>query len=77
MKIKTRPGSDGSRSYAASLHRSDDTLSASTLHAGDSLAVVSGKNITVSGSGIGLDKGTATLAAQGDVTIGAATETHV
>ncbi|AFT85935.1 filamentous hemagglutinin family outer membrane protein [Paraburkholderia phenoliruptrix BR3459a] len=77
MKIKTRPGSDGSRSYAESLHRSDDTLSASTLHAGDSLAVVSGKNITVSGSGIGLDKGTATLAAQGDVTIGAATETHV
>ncbi|MDR6419071.1 filamentous hemagglutinin family protein, partial [Paraburkholderia phenoliruptrix] len=70
-------GSDGSRSYAESLHRSDDTLSASTLHAGDSLAVVSGKNITVSGSGIGLDKGTATLAAQGDVTIGAATETHV
>ncbi|MDR6393555.1 hypothetical protein J2803_006197, partial [Paraburkholderia phenoliruptrix] len=42
MKIKTRPGSDGSRSYAESLHRSDDTLSASTLHAGDSLAVVSG-----------------------------------
>ncbi|CAB4048461.1 hemagglutinin repeat-containing protein [Paraburkholderia phenoliruptrix] len=70
-------GSDSSRSYAESLHRSDDTLSASTLHAGDSLAVVSGKNITVSGSGIGLDKGTATLAAQGDVTIGAATETHV
>ncbi|WMY10016.1 hemagglutinin repeat-containing protein [Paraburkholderia phenoliruptrix] len=70
-------GSDGSRSYAESLHRSDDTLSASTLHAGDSLAVVSGKNITVSGSGIGLDKGTAMLAAQGGVTIGAATEAHV
>ncbi|MGY6161647.1 hemagglutinin repeat-containing protein [Paraburkholderia strydomiana] len=70
-------GSDGSRSYAESLHRSDDTLSASTVHAGDSLAVVSGKNITVSGSGISLEMGTATLAAAGNVNIGAATETHV
>ncbi|WP_176082135.1 hemagglutinin repeat-containing protein, partial [Paraburkholderia tropica] len=59
------------------LHRSDDTLTATTLNAGNSLTVASGKDINVTGSAISLDKGTAMLAATGNVNIGAATETHV
>lgn len=70
-------GSDSHGSYSESLHRSDDTLTATTLNAGNSLTVVSGKDINVTGSAISLDKGTATLAATGNVNIGAATETHV
>ncbi|CAE6958473.1 hemagglutinin repeat-containing protein [Paraburkholderia domus] len=70
-------GSDSHGSYSESLHRSDDTLTATTLNAANSLTVVSGKDINVTGSAISLDKGTATLAAAGNVNIGAATETHV
>jgi filamentous hemagglutinin len=70
-------GSDGHGSYSESMHRSDDTLTATTLNAGDSLTLASGKDINVTGSAINLDKGTATLAATGNVNIGAATETHV
>ncbi|MBW8837414.1 MAG: hemagglutinin repeat-containing protein, partial [Burkholderia sp.] len=70
-------GSDSHGSYSESLHRSDDTLTATTLNAGNSLTVASGKDINVTGSAISLDKGTATLAATGNVNIGAATETHV
>nr|WP_245643846.1 hemagglutinin repeat-containing protein [Paraburkholderia oxyphila] len=70
-------GSDSHGSYSDSLHRSDDTLTATTLNAGNSLTVVSGKDINVTGSAISLDKGTATLAATGNVNIGAASETHV
>nr|WP_321839589.1 hemagglutinin repeat-containing protein [Paraburkholderia bannensis] len=70
-------GSDSHGSYSESSHRSNDTLSATTLNAGDSLTVASGKDINVTGSAISLDKGTATLAATGNVNIGAATETHV
>lgn len=70
-------GSDGHGSYSESSHRSDDTLTATTLNAGNSLTVASGKDINVTGSAISLDKGTATLAAAGNVNIGAATETHV
>lgn len=70
-------GSDSHGSYSESLHRSDDTLTATTLNAGNSLTVASGKDINVTGSAISLDKGTATLAATGSVNIGAATETHV
>jgi filamentous hemagglutinin len=70
-------GSDSHGRYSESLHRSNDTLSATTLNAGDSLTVASGKDINVTGSAISLDKGTATLAAAGNVNIGAATETHV
>ncbi|MFC6311225.1 hemagglutinin repeat-containing protein [Paraburkholderia dipogonis] len=70
-------GSDSHGSYSESLHRSDDTLTATTLNAGNSLTVASGKDINVTGSAISLDKGTATLAAAGNVNIGAATETHV
>ncbi|NKJ50978.1 cell surface protein, partial [Burkholderia sp. SG-MS1] len=70
-------GSDSHGSYSESSHRSDDTLTATTLNAGNSLTVVSGKDINVTGSAISLDQGTATLAAAGNVNIGAATETHV
>ncbi len=70
-------GSDSHGSYSESLHRSDDALAATTLNAGNSLTVASGKDISVTGSAISLDKGTATLAATGSVNIGAATQTHV
>ncbi len=70
-------GSDSHGSYSESLHKSDDTLTATTLNAGNSLTIASGKDINVTGSAITLDKGTATLAAAGNVNIGAATETHV
>ncbi|MEM5342434.1 hemagglutinin repeat-containing protein [Paraburkholderia azotifigens] len=70
-------GSDSHGSYSESLHRSDDTLTATALNAGNSLTVASGKDINVTGSAISLDKGAATLAATGNVNIGAATETHV
>ncbi|MFX1766169.1 hemagglutinin repeat-containing protein [Paraburkholderia sp. A1RI-2L] len=70
-------GSDSHGSYSESSHRSDDTLTATTLNAGNSLTVASGKDISLTGSAISLDKGTATLAAAGNVNIGAATQTHV
>ncbi|RKP46789.1 hemagglutinin repeat-containing protein, partial [Trinickia fusca] len=43
---------------------------------GDTVNLVSGKDISVSGSTISLDKGNANLLAAGDVNVGAATETH-
>ncbi len=70
-------GSDHHGSYAESMHTADDTLTATTLNAGNSLSVVAGKDISLTGSAISLDKGTATLAAVGNVNVGAATETHV
>ncbi|PVX82656.1 hemagglutinin repeat-containing protein [Paraburkholderia unamae] len=70
-------GSDAHGSYSSTIHRSDDTLTATTLNSGNSLTVVSGNNINVNGSSVNLDKGTLALAATGDVNIGAATETHV
>jgi filamentous hemagglutinin len=70
-------GSDSHGSYSESLHRSDDILTATTLNAGNSLTVAAGKDINVTGSAISLDRGMATLAAAGNVNIGAATETHV
>ncbi|WP_407671999.1 hemagglutinin repeat-containing protein [Paraburkholderia acidisoli] len=69
-------GSDSHGSYSESLHRSDDALTATTLNAGNSLTVASDKDINVTGSAISLDKGTATLAATGNVNVGAATEAH-
>lgn len=41
------------------------------------MAIASGKDITVKGSSISLDKGTASLLAAGDVNVESATETHV
>ncbi|CAN0628102.1 tRNA nuclease CdiA-2 [Burkholderia multivorans] len=70
-------GSDNRGAYATSLHTSDDTVTGTTLTSGDSLTLASGKDLNVIGSGIELTKGNATLAAGGDVNIGAATETHV
>ncbi|WP_322019231.1 hemagglutinin repeat-containing protein, partial [Paraburkholderia tropica] len=48
-------GSDSHGSYSESLHRLDDALAATTLNAGNSLTVASGKDINVTGSAISLD----------------------
>ncbi|WP_369051661.1 hemagglutinin repeat-containing protein, partial [Burkholderia gladioli] len=48
----------------------------STLKGGDTVNIVSGKDITLSGSAISLNKGNANLLAAGDVNVGAAMETH-
>ncbi|MDS0862682.1 hemagglutinin repeat-containing protein, partial [Burkholderia pseudomultivorans] len=69
-------GSDSHGSYAETLHTSDQALTGTTLKGGDTVNIVSGKDITLSGSAIGLDKGNANLLAAGDVNIGTATETH-
>ncbi|WP_207005760.1 hemagglutinin repeat-containing protein, partial [Trinickia mobilis] len=69
-------GSGSGRSYAETYHTSDEQLTGTTLTGGQSVAIVAGKDLTVIGSAISLDKGNATLAAAGDVNIGAATETH-
>ncbi|QYD71072.1 hemagglutinin repeat-containing protein [Paraburkholderia edwinii] len=70
-------GTDHHGSYSETLHTSDDSLTATTLQSGDSLSVVSGKDINVTGSTVSLDKGNALLMAAGSVNVGAATETHV
>ncbi|MGU7817141.1 hemagglutinin repeat-containing protein, partial [Burkholderia sp. AW49-1] len=69
-------GSDGHGSYAETLHTSDQALTGTTLKGGGTVNIVSGKDITVSGSAISLDKGNANLLAAGDVDVGAAAETH-
>ncbi|WP_186057479.1 hemagglutinin repeat-containing protein [Burkholderia gladioli] len=69
-------GSDSHGSYAETLHTSDQALTGSTLKGGDTVNIVSGKDITLSGSAISLNKGNANLLAAGDVNVGAAMETH-
>ncbi|WP_261541770.1 hemagglutinin repeat-containing protein [Burkholderia multivorans] len=69
-------GSDSHGSYAETLRTSDQALTGTTLKGGDTVNIVSGKDITLSGSAISLDKGNANLLAAGDVNVGAATETH-
>ncbi|WP_438820738.1 hemagglutinin repeat-containing protein [Burkholderia metallica] len=69
-------GSDSHGSYAETLHTSDQALTGTTLKGGDTVNIVSGKDITLSGSAISLEKGNANLLAAGDVNVGAATETH-
>lgn len=64
------------RSSAATLHAVNETVTGTTLKGGDTVNIVSGKDITLSGSTISLDKGNANLLAAGDVNVGAATETH-
>ncbi|WP_431207392.1 hemagglutinin repeat-containing protein [Burkholderia cepacia] len=70
-------GDQGNRSYAETRHGSDQTLTGTTVKGGDTLNVVSSKDINVIGSTIDLKKGDANLLAAGDVNVGAATETHV
>ncbi|WP_425117376.1 hemagglutinin repeat-containing protein [Burkholderia anthina] len=70
-------GDQGNRSYAETRHGSDQALTGTTVKGGDTLNVVSGKDINVIGSTIDLNKGDANLLAAGDVNVGAATETHV
>ncbi|WP_369072988.1 hemagglutinin repeat-containing protein [Burkholderia gladioli] len=69
-------GSDSHGSYAETLHTADQALTGTTLKGGDTVNIVSAKDITLSGSAISLDKGNANLLAAGDVNISAATETH-
>ncbi|WP_241021339.1 hemagglutinin repeat-containing protein [Burkholderia sp. Ac-20344] len=69
-------GSDSHGSYAETLHTSDQALTGTALKGGDTVNIVSGKDITLSGSTLSLDKGNANLLAAGDVNVGAATETH-
>ncbi|HDR9021946.1 hemagglutinin repeat-containing protein [Burkholderia vietnamiensis] len=69
-------GSDSHGSYAETLHASNQTLTGTTLKSGDALSISSGKDITLSGSALVLDKGKATLEAKGDVNVGVATETR-
>ncbi len=64
------------RSSAATLHAVNERVTGTTLKGGDTVNIVSGKDITLSGSTISLDKGNANLLAAGDVNVGAATETH-
>ncbi|WP_080495349.1 hemagglutinin repeat-containing protein [Burkholderia ubonensis] len=64
------------RSSAATLHAVNETVTGTTLKGGDTVNIVSGKDITLSGSTISLDKGNANLLAADDVNVGAATETH-
>ncbi|WP_208449922.1 hemagglutinin repeat-containing protein [Burkholderia sp. BCC0419] len=70
-------GDQGNRSYAETRHGSDQALTGTTVKGGDTLNVVSGKDVNVIGSTIDLKKGDANLLAAGDVNVGAATETHV
>ncbi|CAN0624678.1 tRNA nuclease CdiA-2 [Burkholderia multivorans] len=69
-------GSEGNRSYAETYHSSDQQSTGSTLIGGNGVAIVAGKDLNVIGSAISLDKGDVTLAAAGDVNLGAMTETH-
>ncbi|WP_186205449.1 hemagglutinin repeat-containing protein [Burkholderia gladioli] len=69
-------GSESHGSYAETLHTSNQALTGTTLKGGDTVNIVSGKDMTLSGSTISLDKGNANLLAAGDVNVGAATETH-
>ncbi|MBY4695572.1 hemagglutinin repeat-containing protein [Burkholderia latens] len=69
-------GSDSHGSYAETLHTSDQALTGTTLKGGDTVTLASGKDLTISGSTVSLDKGNANLIASGDVNIGAATEMH-
>ncbi|WP_232442202.1 hemagglutinin repeat-containing protein [Burkholderia ubonensis] len=64
------------RSSAATLHAVNETVTGTALKGGDTVNIVSGKDITLSGSTISLDKGNTNLLAAGDVNVGAATETH-
>ncbi|CAB3808901.1 hemagglutinin repeat-containing protein [Paraburkholderia caffeinilytica] len=69
-------GGGNGRSYAEALHTSDQALTGTSLEGGGTVNIVSGKDITISGSTISLDKGNANLLAAGNVNIVAASETH-
>ncbi|GLU33895.1 hemagglutinin repeat-containing protein [Trinickia caryophylli] len=69
-------GSDHHGSYTETLHTSDQALTGTMLKGGDTITIAAGRDLTISGSAVNLDKGNANLLAAGDVNIGAATETH-
>ncbi|WP_116136922.1 hemagglutinin repeat-containing protein [Trinickia diaoshuihuensis] len=68
--------SGGHRNSSDDIHTSDDVVHGTTIVSGQSLTVQAGKNMSITGSSIDVQKGTAILAAAGDVNIGAATENH-
>ena len=68
--------SDRRRNSAAAEHAVDQRLTGTTLRSGNTLNIVSGKDITLSGSMLTLDKGRARLDAKGDVNVESATETR-
>lgn len=70
-------GDDNRRSYSENIYTADDELLGTVLRSGQSLNVVAGKDITVTGSTLNLTQGNATLVAAGNVNIVAADETHV
>ncbi len=63
--------------YADTRHTSDDMVTGTSLTSGSDLTVTAGKDLNIAGSSVNLVEGAATLAAQGNVNIGAAAETHV
>ncbi len=69
-------GGDHHGSYAETSHTSDQELTGTTLTGGNTVNILSGKDITLSGSAISLKKGKANLLAVGDVNVGATSETH-
>ncbi|CAE6732591.1 hemagglutinin repeat-containing protein [Paraburkholderia nemoris] len=75
--VNSNSSGDGfGRSYAETLHTSDQSLTGTSLEGGGTVNIVSGKDITISGSTISLDKGNANLLATGSVNVVAASETH-
>ncbi|WP_236078883.1 hemagglutinin repeat-containing protein [Paraburkholderia nemoris] len=75
--VNSNSSGDGfGRSYAETLHTSDQVLTGTSLGGGGTVNIVSGKDITISGSTISLDKGNANLVATGNVNVVAASETH-
>ncbi|MFL9881514.1 hemagglutinin repeat-containing protein [Paraburkholderia agricolaris] len=75
--VNSNSSGDGfGRSYAETLHTLDQALTGTSIEGGGTVNIVSGKDITISGSTISLDKGNANLLATGDVNVIAASETH-
>jgi filamentous hemagglutinin len=69
-------GSDSHGGYAETMHTSDDSVTGTTLKSANSLSIVSGKDLNITGSTVTLDKGNALLMASGNVNVGTTTETH-
>ncbi|WP_246190098.1 hemagglutinin repeat-containing protein [Pandoraea captiosa] len=69
-------GADRDGSYYESSTSSDDAVIGTRIRSGDSLAIAAGHDIDLLGSGVTLERGTATLVAGNNVNIGEVTETH-
>ncbi|WP_432778529.1 hemagglutinin repeat-containing protein [Burkholderia gladioli pv. alliicola] len=67
---------DGHGSAAQMLYTLDQSLTGTQLEGGGAVTIASGKDLSIIGSTVSLDKGNAILIAAGDVNIGATAETH-